>query len=300
MRVNQHGARAMMSPVPSGRGQRKTQTRALLILAAVALLTFAALAVSKGVLNTPVKGRGGEANLSAPPPSQIQVQALNPLHATLALEPEADKLRRRLGRRFLAPGREVSDLVGTLTVDADRQPVRVIRSQGERGERVVITLGGGQPALVWTDDGGALSGISRATGNTRALVERLALDSPDQFIYAQLRGAAYYTVASQVRPSEAGGGSNYAGPVWDLVRVGEPPNYTANAPLSSWRQYYLNSATGLIEKIVSQENGQTVSAEVSGWVEHAGETIPTQIVWKKDGRVVMELTVNNAGFGPRL
>jgi hypothetical protein len=146
---------------------------------------------------------------------------------------------------------------------------------------------------------GARSNDISAIGSLRELIERLALDSPDQFVLAQLRGASYHTVARDVRPAEAGGSDDYTGPRWDLVRIAEPSRLTQNRPRSLWRLYYINSSTGLIDKVVSQEQGKTITAEFSGWITQGGETIPTRIMWKLNKRVVMDLAITNGAHGPK-
>jgi hypothetical protein len=221
------------------------------------------------------------------------------LHSRLSLQPEADRQRRRLGKRFLAPGREQAMLVGQLTLGATRYTARITRTQDEEGESLAISLNGGPEALTWNGKDGARSAGSPVTGEQRALIERIAFDSPDQFIQAQLRGAAYFTVARNARPAEAGGADNYTGPVWDLVRIAEPEHFSQNKPQSLWRLYFINSATGLIEKVVSQEQGETLTAEVSGWTNQGGEAVPTHITWTRDKQVIMELTFTNIAHGPK-
>jgi len=217
----------------------------------------------------------------------------------LALQPEANKLRRRLGQRFLAPGREVSLLIGTVTLGADRQTVRIVRSQDDDDERLTIALGGGPPSLTWSGVDGAKSSDNSAIGSLRELIERLALDSPDQFVLAQLRGASYQIIASDVGPAEAGGSDNYTGPRWDLVRVAEPSRLTQNRPQSLWRLYYINSSTGLIDKVVSQEQGKTITAEFSAWTDMDGEIVPTHITWKLDNQAVMDLVITSIAINPK-
>lgn len=260
----------------------------LIAVSIIALVTFTARAWWPAKNSTT-----SQAVAAQPTPARSHAQN------RLALQPEADRQRRRLGQRFLASGREVSTLVGALTLGADRQTVRIVRSQDNDDERLTIALGGGPAALTWSGVDGAKLNGGPATGNLRTLVERLALDSPDQFILAQLRGASYFTVARNVRPAEAGGSDNYSGPVWDLVRVAEPAHLTQNRPQSRWRLYYINSATGLIEKVVSQEQGQTITAEFSSWVNQSGETIPTRTVWKLNEQTIMELTLTNVTHNPK-
>lgn len=131
-------------------------------------------------------------------------------HRNLSLQPEAFKLSRRLGQRFANSSRRVSVLAGTLTMRTEQQAISMVRRQTERGERVEIAVGGRPGLLTWSEAEGARSSGGVPTEAERNLIESLALDTADQFVLAQLRGASYYTVASNVRPRDAG--DNYTGP----------------------------------------------------------------------------------------
>jgi hypothetical protein len=96
-------------------------------------------------------------------------------------------------------------------------------------------------------------------------------------------------------PPEAAGAETYSGPVWDLVRIGEPVTATST-PLSLSRLYYINSSTGLIDKIASQEQGDTIISEFSNWIDQAGEVFPTRIVWKANNQTLMQLTVTSVVY----
>jgi hypothetical protein len=126
----------------------------------------------------------------------------------LSLQPEAFNMGRRLGQRFSPDRRERSILAGTLTIGSEQRSVQTARTQTDDGEQVEITIAGSPDLLTWEARQGALSSSRRATGSDRELIERLVLDSPDQFVLAQLRGASYYTTAYNVRPADAG--DNYA------------------------------------------------------------------------------------------
>lgn len=193
----------------------------------------------------------------------------------------------------------MTTLIGALKIGAQQYTARITRSQADDGENLMVGLNGGPATLTWDGKDGAKTGSSPATGETLAALERIALDSPDQFILAQLRGANYYVVSHDARPSEAGAADNYAGPTWKIVRVGEPENSTLAGARSSWRLYYINTATGLIDKVLSQEQGETITAEFSGWTSQDGEQVPTRITWTRNKQVVMELSLNNIGHGPK-
>lgn len=141
-----------------------------------------------------------------------------------------------------------------LTIGVDRRVASITRRQTDDGEQVEINVAGSAGLLTWSAAQGARGSGAPATGSDRELIERLVLDSPDQFVLAQLRGASYYTVARNVRPAEANDG--YSGPLWNIVRVDDPSREQAQGPQSRWRLYYLNSTTGLIDRIVCELDGQ--------------------------------------------
>ena len=207
----------------------------------------------------------------------------------LFLQPEALRVSRRLGKRFDRSSRAMMTSVGTLTLGGTQQPLTLIRRQTESGEDVELVLGG--RGLTWTTNDGTRAGSSVVTDTERLLVERLLLDSPDQFVLAQLRGASYFTVAQNVRPSEANDG--YNGALWNLVRVDEPQTAESLRPLSTWRIYYINIATGLPDRIEYQLNGREMRAEFLAWNEAQGERTPSHIRWSSGGQPVMEYQVTN-------
>jgi hypothetical protein len=156
---------------------------------------------------------------------------------------------------------------------------------------VEIAIAGRQALLTWHAAEGALSSGAPVTGSDRTLIERLVLDSPDQFVLAQLRGASYYTVAQNVRPDRAG--DNYTGPLWNIVRVDDPQRDEQKRAESPWRLYYINATTGLIDRVVCQLRGETIAAEISGWTDQNGEKVPSQITWTHQGQTVMQYRLTN-------
>lgn len=216
-----------------------------------------------------------------------------PAPRNLSMQPEAFKMSRKLGARFLSSRREVSVMIGTLTIGSERQHIQVYRRQNDHGERVEVSIGSGPVALSWSDTDGSRASDRAASENERLLIERLAFDSIDQFVLAQLRGASYRTIARNVMPAEAGGADNYIGPVWDIIRVDDPEQDPQKRPLSAWRLYYVNSETGLIDKVVSEPNGERIETNFSSWIEQAGEKLPTRITWNRSGQRIMEFRLTN-------
>jgi hypothetical protein len=199
------------------------------------------------------------------------------------MQPEAFRVSQRLGQRFNPSSRATSMLTGFLTIDGVERPVTITRRQTRNGENVELVLAG--RLMTWTAEEGAraVSGVPSET--ERLVIERLTYDSPDYFVLAQLRGASYHTVAQNVRPENAP--DNYGGPLWTIVRVEDPQLDERVRPASPWRLYYLNSQTGLVDRIVSQSGGETVEAEIVNWSQQSGEKTPLQITWSTGGRVVM-------------
>ena len=108
----------------------------------------------------------------------------------LSLQPEAFKLSRRLGNRFASSRQTSSTLAGTLITGTQQQEVNVVRRQTSSGEEVGIRVAGAPGTLTWSDDDGPGASGANVNEGQRMMMERLALDGPDQFVLAQLRGAS--------------------------------------------------------------------------------------------------------------
>lgn len=247
--------------------------------------------------------RSNRKPIASPPPGESSPETqgkpgtVGKRARNLSLQPEAFNMSRRLGQRFSPGKREISVLVGTLTIGSERRTVQTIRTQSDDGEQVEIKIAGSQGSLTWDAAQGALSSANRATDSDRQLIERLVLDSPDQFVLAQLRGASYYTIARNVRPVDAG--DQYSGPLWNVIRIGDPEPDEAKRPESRWRLYYLNAVTGLIDRIESEAQGQQIVAELSSWTDLDGEKIPTQITWTHLDQTLMQYRLINFSHAER-
>lgn len=202
----------------------------------------------------------------------------------LLLRPEALAVARRIGARFHPSSRATSTAVGKLAIGGNEHPVTIVRKQTETGETVELLLD--NLGLRW----GHREGLRTVSGPVdhadRLLAERLVLDSPDQFVLAQLRGASYFTVARNVRPTDAG--EDYNGPLWNVVRVEEPAQDENLRPLSTWRLYYINVQTGLPDRIECQLDGEDIRTDFLEWTEQNGEKSPSRVTWSSGGQVIME------------
>jgi hypothetical protein len=229
----------------------------------------------------------------SPPPRNNHAQARPPKKLrNLALQPEAAAVNRRLGNRFKSAN-VPSNLTGQLILGNDRQPITIIRSQRDYGEKVEVRLAGRK--FTWSDSEGIKGTIDSPTESERLVVERLVFDSADQFVLAQLRGASYQTIVRNLRPTDAG--DDYAGPLWTMVRVEDPQTVESGSPKSPWRIYYINSQNGLIDRVECEVDGQKVEASMLQWTEQNGEKIPSHIKWTSNGQTVMEYQLTSFSEG---
>jgi hypothetical protein len=251
-------------------------------LALVVLLTYAQ-PLFTAQPGDPTAGANSAANPDLPPDSERS--------RNLTLQPEARKLSRRVGGdRFNPETRSSLILEGVLETSTAHAGVQIVRSQNARGERVEIRgLSSDSAPLVWTEGSGFHSLGRSLTLQEKTLTERLAFDSVDYFILAQLRGASYYIVARNVR-SERADDYDANGP-WDVIRVDDPEEDPQKRPLSQWRLYYLSRTTGLIDKIISEASGERTEARLSEWKEQSGEEFPTKIIWSNQNGIRMTFTL---------
>lgn len=210
----------------------------------------------------------------------------------LSLQPEASRVARQLGKRFTPASRFVTASSGLLSIATTQKSMSLTRRQTESGETMELSLA--DRALTWNADDGTKTNAGAPSDTERLLLERVLLDSPDQFVLAQLRGASYFTVARNVRSADASDG--YEGPLWNLVRVDEPQTDEKLRPLSTWRIYYINVQTGLPDRVEYQLNGKEIKAEFLEWTNEQGEKAPSRICWSSDGQTVMEYRATSTSF----
>ena len=273
------------------RNRMTVSVLAILVLISCATLAFVVRAYNRASPNTNKPAAISRMTTAA----QVTQMPQGMFYSRLSVQPEANVMRRRLGQRFLSTGREVSSLTGTMIIGKEQHTINLRRNQEEDGENISVALDDGQTSLTWNQIDGPQVLSSSTTSDVLFLIERLALDSPDQFIMAQLRGASYYVIARNVMPEESDPES-YEGPVWDVIRVGEPESTPQIRSRSPWHLYYINSSTGLIERVISQDLEGVIVAELSGWVSQGGEMVPSRISWKRDGQLVMEFNASNVAF----
>jgi hypothetical protein len=177
--------------------------------------------------------------------------------------------------------------------DGVQQTIALVRNQTDAGETVEVLLPGRR--ITWNATEGVKAIGSAPTEAERLLTERLVFDSADQFVLAQLRGASYQTIVRNLRPTDAG--DDYTGPLWTMVRVNDPQTIESAGQKSPWRLYYINSDTGLIDRVECDLDGQRIAASFLRWTEQNGERIPSHITWTKNGQTLMEYQLTSFSQG---
>lgn len=214
---------------------------------------------------------------------------------SLALQPEALKLSRRVRAKSFDPEKPRMVVIdGVLATATDRRNVQIVRTQNGSGEHVEVLMSGTATPLAWDATSGARTSTGTLSAADRALLERFTFDGADQFILAQLRGASYSVVARDVRPDDAP--EDYAGPLWDVVRIDDPEPDQQKQPLSRWRLYYVSTLTGLIDKISYDSQGDRIEARLSDWADHNGEKLPSTITWTSHDKPLATFNVTNVSF----
>ena len=208
----------------------------------------------------------------------------------ISLQPQAIKLAKRLGQRFVGAQSGRSLLRGTVASGTESRDVLISRWASEAGEEVEVTLDGPRGPSTWMAHGGVVTPLAGASTADGELVERLLADSPDRFVLAQLEGASYSAIARNVRPATANDGEEAT--LWEVVRVDEQPDKGGNAA-SRWRLFYLNVRTGLIDRVVSQWRGETVEAQFFDWTKCSSELVPARIIWAQAGHTLMEFRLTS-------
>jgi len=232
--------------------------------------------------------RASSSSSSQPPPN-VPSPRNNKGARNLSLQPEASRVARQLGKRFGPASRSTSVLSGHLTIAETKRPLIITRRQTDVGE--TIELRSANNNMNWSIEDGVKATAGTLTNAERLLFERLIFDSPDNFVLAQLRGASYFTVARNVRPTDASDG--YDGSLWNLVRVDEPQVDENRRALSTWRIYYINVQTGLPDRIEYQFNDKEIKVEFLHWTEQQGEKTPSHIRWSSDGQTIMEYSATS-------
>jgi hypothetical protein len=208
------------------------------------------------------------------------------------LQPEALRVARQLGTRFDTASRASLVMLGSLNVGGVGAPATLVRRQTQDGEIVELRLS--DRSLTWNAAEGTKASASALIDEDRLTFERLIFDSPDHFVLAQFRGASYSVVARDVRPPNAP--DDYSGPVWNIVRIDEPQTNKEVQAKSVSRLYHINMQTGLIDRVLSRVNDQSVEAQIISWSEQSGEKVPSQIIWSINGRAIMTYQATSISY----
>jgi len=208
----------------------------------------------------------------------------------------------------------------------DRHVVRALDALGDRFEieakaRVLITASltrnGGSPTqlTIVREPGDKLRVEEQAATRLRILghdgsrswgqggppnvdeiefLDSLVRDSIEHFITGQAAGNATLQLGDMFR-LDNGEDPGYVGPFYDILRV-EDAYTTAGVRDSRPTLHYLNSQTGLPERIVYERGSKRVLVEFGNWAVFGGQKVPGRVVWQENGTIIRELTINQESF----
>ena len=204
-----------------------------------------------------------------------------------------------LGTRFESPAQGRSIMTATLTRNTGepRSVQLTITRELPDKLRVEQTSLTAQRTLGYDGSRAWVRGGSASTEDLR-LIEMIVRDSVEHFVSTQARGDATLHLGDMFRGDD-GSNANYDGPFYDILRVNDTfatPGGTESRPTL----FYLNSRTGLLEKIVyeRQHDAAKVEVEFGEWIAITNQKIPSRIVWKENGTVTNQLTITQVTFAP--
>jgi hypothetical protein len=202
-----------------------------------------------------------------------------------------------LGNRFESPTQGRSIVTATLTRNTG-QPQTTLTIIRELPDKLRIEETSLTPRTFGYDGANAWVGGAPASPEDLQFIESFVRDSVEHFITGQARGDATFHLGDMFR-SDDGSDPNYSGPFHDLLRVDDVFR-TAQGSQSRPTLFYLNSRTGLPERIVYDRQGDAakILVEFSAWLTIAGQKTPGRIVWKENGNVTKQLTVSQVTFAP--
>ena len=289
------------------RSQRYSR-RTLALAAFTAFMILAALTYGVAAFRDRTSSFVASTSLSSPsPPTSAALQS-SPQPGTLVvnraeLDRHVVRALNSLGDRFEKPGKERATFLATLTRytgnDQGITTVQIIHQfpdklRLEEQTRTGVRVRGFDGRMPWVDSG-------RMTEEDEKLIETLLRDTIEHFIARQAAGDATRVLGDRYRLDD-GSTRGYAGPFYDILKVADTlpsADQTDNRPTL----YYLDSDTGLPAKIVYEEQAgaaNRIEVEFSNWATAAGQQIPSRVVRKENGVIVLELEIKQAAFGPAL
>lgn len=204
-----------------------------------------------------------------------------------------------LGSRFEVEALGRTVILETLTRHGGGRPetarIRIVR---ELPDLLRFEEQRGAGARVLGYDGSCKWGLSgEPTEVESALAEMLVRDSVEHFVAGQAAGNATQVLGERFRADD-GTDPNYDGPYFEVLRVFDAFRDGGRVEQRP-TLYYLNSRTGLPERLVYERGGGgRVEVEFSDWAEAAGQRFPRRVTRREGGELILELRITQAAFVP--
>ena len=257
------------------------------ILIAISGLAFAA--TSRNWLDAganAIKTESNQAEQPRPPASPFAVDRAHlDRHVIRALD--------ALGNRFESPAQGRSIVTATLT--RSKGEPRQFTITRELPDKVRIE----ELTTQWTighDGNRPWARAGSLSEEDLRLIETLVRDSVEHFIAGQARGDATFHLGDMFRADD-GSNQNYDGPFHDILRVDDAFE-TAEGTKTRPTLFYLNSRTGLLEKIVYERGEGKIEVEFGEWLTITSQKTPGRITWKENGSVTNQLVITQLAFSP--
>jgi hypothetical protein len=212
------------------------------------------------------------------------------------LRPQLHAVLNAMGNRLEKPGKERLTLTGTITSGGSKQiiPALLVREFPER-LRLEEQLEGERRVTVFDGNSSVRRSWSSHGRRDEDLVETLAHDSVEHFLFTQTGNAAIRYLGARFRPDD-GTDPNYAGPFYDLYEMTELIKLRREMRRQT-KLYYFNSDTHLLERVKYQvfRDGiaTTVEVRLNNWQEVQGQRLPGEIVRLENDAPVLTFTVTS-------
>lgn len=200
-----------------------------------------------------------------------------------------------LGNRFESPAQGRSVMTATFTRSKGEPRTAQLTIIRELPDKLRIEETASQ-RTIGHDGSRPWSRAGSPSAEDLRLIETIVRDSVEHFIAGQARGDATFHLGDMFRADD-GSNQNYEGPFHDILRVDdafETPEGTKTRPTL----FYLNSRTGLLEKIVYDREEEKIEVEFGAWLTIASQKTPGRIVWKENGSVTNQLVITQVAFSP--
>lgn len=208
-------------------------------------------------------------------------------------------LGRALGDRLFEPGKERSDISGTLTLKGVVRTIRLVRDLSgaykltETDGRIVASFDGEKNTTPSAD----------RKPEDEQLEESLTQDAPEVLLFALMNRQPYRFIGGRFRLDD-GTTEDYKGPWLDIYQLSAVPDNRQDKE-SRPKFFMFDSVDYLLRRVVYDVPSGTdrttrVEVLIDGWRAFAGQKVPGSITRRENGSDVWSFEIKEAAIGPRV